>query len=108
MPHAGASDGVELLELRVLDGPNRFFTRPAVKLEFGATDAGVAADTARKAGEIARRLHLALDLPSPRLTLRGSLDGRRAAVAYPWRRRAIAQSIGARSEERRVGKGWRA
>ena len=36
MPHAAALDGVELLELRVLDGPNRFFNRPAVKLEFGA------------------------------------------------------------------------
>ena len=25
-------DGVELVELRVLDGPNLYFTRPAVKL----------------------------------------------------------------------------
>jgi hypothetical protein len=30
---------VELLELRVLDGPNRFFNRPAIKLEFGSDDA---------------------------------------------------------------------
>ena len=37
MPQAASADGVELLELRVLDGPNRFFTRPAVKLEFGAS-----------------------------------------------------------------------
>ena len=95
MPHAYGPDGVELLELRVLDGPNRFFNRPAVKLEFGAPDPGTAAATAREAGEVARRLHLALDLRSPRLTLRGSVDGLRAAVAYPWRRRAIAQSIGA-------------
>jgi hypothetical protein len=28
---------VELLELRVLDGPNRFFNRPAIKLEFGSS-----------------------------------------------------------------------
>jgi cyanophycin synthetase len=95
MPHATASDGVELLELRVLDGPNRFFSRPAVKLEFGAPESGAAAATADEAGEIVRRLHLALDLPAPRLTLRESVDRKRAAVVYPWRRRAIAQAIGA-------------
>ena len=95
MPRAGASDGVELLELRVLDGPNRFFSRPAVKLEFGGPAVGTATVTAREAADVARRLHLALELPSPRLTLRESVDGRRAAVAFPWRRRAIAQSIGA-------------
>ena len=94
MPHAAASDGVELLELRVLDGPNRFFSRPAVKLEFGAPEPGAAAAIADEAGEIVRRLHLALDLPAPRLTLRESVDHLRAAVAYPWRRRAIAQAIG--------------
>ena len=32
--------GVELVELRVLDGPNRFFTRPAVKLEFVGEEPG--------------------------------------------------------------------
>ena len=94
MPHAAASDGVELLELRVLDGPNRFFSRPAVKLEFGAPEPGAAAATAAEAGEIVRRLHEALDLPVPRLALRESVDYRRAAMAYPWRRRAIAQAIG--------------
>ncbi len=36
--HPDAS--VELVELRVLDGPNRFFTRPAMKLEFAAEAAG--------------------------------------------------------------------
>ena len=94
MPHAAASDGVELLEMRVLDGPNRFFNRPAVKLEFGAPEAGSAAAAAHEAGEVVRSLHLGLDLPAPRLKLRESVDHRRAAVAYPWRRRAIAQAIG--------------
>ena len=51
MPQAASADGVELLELRVLDGPNRFFTRPAVKLEFGADEPGVAAEVATAAGE---------------------------------------------------------
>jgi cyanophycin synthetase len=94
MPHAAASDGVELLELRVLDGPNRFFTRPAVKLEFGGPEPGAAVAAAQEAGEVVRRLYQGLDLAPPRLTLRESVDRRRAAVAYPWRRRAIAQSIG--------------
>ncbi len=48
MPQAASADGVELLELRVLDGPNRFFTRPAVKLEFGADEPGVAAAVATR------------------------------------------------------------
>ena len=78
MPHAAASDGVELLELRVLDGPNRFFSRPAVKLEFGAPEPGAAAAIADEAGEIVRRLHLALDLPAPRLTLRARMMLRRS------------------------------
>ena len=85
----------ELLELRVLDGPNRFFNRPAVKLEFGADEPGVAAETATAAGEAVRRLHTLLDLAPPRVTFRHSADGLRALVAYPWRRRAIAQAVGA-------------
>ena len=31
-----SEDGVELVELRVLDGPNLYFTRPAVKLTIDA------------------------------------------------------------------------
>jgi cyanophycin synthetase len=95
MPHAAASVEVELLELRVLDGPNRFFNRPAVKLEFGAAVPGAAAAAAHEAGDVVRGLHQGLDLPPPRLTTRESVDRLRTAVAYPWRRRAIAQSIGA-------------
>ena len=46
MPNdAQSAAGVELLELRVLDGPNRFFTRPAVKLDFGAESPGTASAT---------------------------------------------------------------
>jgi cyanophycin synthetase len=94
MPRAAAPQGVELLELRVLDGPNRFFSRPAVKLEFGADVEGSAAMVASDAGEVVRRLYVGLDLGEPRLTMRESVDHRRAAVAFPWRRRAIAQAIG--------------
>jgi cyanophycin synthetase len=95
MPHAATSDGAELLELRVLDGPNRFFSRPAVKLEFGADDAGAAAALAHQAAEVVRRLHAGLELPAPRLTVRESDSRLRAAVAFSWRRRAIAQALGA-------------
>jgi cyanophycin synthetase len=94
MPRAAAPQGAQLLELRVLDGPNRFFTRPAVKLEFGADSPGSAATVAHEAGEVVRRLHAGLDLAEPRLTMRESVDRMRAAVAYPWRRRAISQAIG--------------
>ena len=96
MPGDGqAGSGVELLELRVLDGPSRFFNAPAVKLEFGSPEAGAAASVAEVAGVTARALHAALDLGTPRLTHRTSVDDLRAVVAYPWRRRAISQAIGA-------------
>ena len=94
MPQAASADGVELLSLRVLDGPNRFFTRPAVKLEFGADEPGVAAAAATVAGQAVRHLYAGLSLNPPRLSMRDSHDRRRAAVAFPWHRRAIAQAVG--------------
>ena len=100
---AGAEHAAELLELRVLDGPNRFFTRPAIKLEFGADQPGPAAEAAATAGLAIRRLHVALDYPAPRVTLRTSADRRRVAVAFSWRRRAIAQSIAAASARLALG-----
>jgi cyanophycin synthetase len=89
-----ARDGTKLEELRVLEGPNRFFTRPAVKLEFRGTTPGAAARVAARAGAVVRELHEALELPAPRLAFRRSADDLRAIVAYPWRRRIISQSIG--------------
>jgi cyanophycin synthetase len=86
---------VELLELRVLDGPNRFFTRPAVKLEFISPEPGAAATVAASAGLAVRRLHTDLGMPAPTITVRHSEDRTRTAVAYPWRRRTISQAIGA-------------
>lgn len=118
MPHeADATESeVELVELRVLDGPNRFFTRPAVKLEFRGEAPRDAAAVARRAAAAIRSLHVRLDLPSPRTTARHSVDRRRTAVAYPWRRRTVSQAIGAaaarialgRSTERREISGLRA
>ncbi len=84
---------VELLELRVLDGPNRFFNRPAIKLEFGSETPGAAADVAAATALALRRLHVAMDLPVPRVTVRHSHDHRRAAIAFQWRRRARSQAI---------------
>ncbi|MDP9271431.1 MAG: Mur ligase family protein [Chloroflexota bacterium] len=94
----------ELLELRVLDGPNRFFNRPAVKLEFSAPLPGVADGVARSAGEIVRTLHAEVGLPAPHLAFRVSIDGLRALVAYPWRRRTISQSIGAAASRVALGR----
>ena len=107
---------VELVELRVLDGPNRFFTRPAVKLEFRGGAPGDAATVAASAAMAVQRLHNALELPEPRIATRHSVDRLRTAVAYPWRRRTISQAIGAaasrlalgRSTDRREMSGLRA
>jgi cyanophycin synthetase len=91
---AGAAVPVELLELRVLDGPNRFFTRPAVKLEFIGRQPGEAARVADDAGDLVQRMHGDLMLPVPALERRDSVDGLRAIVAFPWRRRTRGQAIG--------------
>ena len=107
---------VELLELRVLDGPNRFFTRPAVKLEFQGSSPGDASTVAAAAALAVRRLHHALDLAEPRMRTRHSFDRRRTAIAFVWRRRTISQAIGAaaarlalgRSTDRREVAGLRA
>ena len=94
MPHDEPPPAsVQLLELRVLEGPNRFLTRPAVKLEFGSETPHLAADVAATAGLALRRLHVELDLPAPRVVVRHSTDHRRAAIAFAWRRRTRAQAI---------------
>ena len=95
---------VELVELRVLDGPNRFFTRPAVKLEFVGTEEGEAARVAERAARAVRSLKVALGLPEPRIATRHSTDGLRTAVAFPWRRRTISQSVGAAAARIALGR----
>src|SRR6188508_1024767 len=101
---ASRGDGVELIELRVLDGPNRFFTRPAVKLEFGGEEPGAAAEVAASAALAVRRLEHALGLPDPRIRTRHSVDRRRTAIAYPWRRRTISQAVGSAAARLALGR----
>jgi len=91
-PDRAAKPAVELLELRVLEGPNRFTNRPAIKLEFQG-DPEAVMGVARAAGEAVRRLHHGLGVPAPRVVFRESEDGRRALAAFAWRRRVIAQAI---------------
>jgi len=91
-PDRPTEPAVELLELRVLEGPNRFANRPAIKVEF-AGDPDAVVGVARTAAEAVRGFHRALGMPVPRVTFRRSADGHRAIVAFAWRRRAIAQAI---------------
>jgi cyanophycin synthetase len=93
-PDRAAEPAVELLELRVLEGPNRFANQPTIKIEFQG-DPDAVADVARAAGAAVRRLHEGLDIPVPRVVFRESEDGKRAMAAFVWRRRVIAQAIAA-------------
>ena len=99
-----AKPAVELLELRVLEGPNRFTNRPAIKIEFQG-DPEAAAGAARAAGEAVRRLHHGLGVPAPRVVFRESEDGRRALAAFAWRRRVIAQAIAGAAARLALGGG---
>lgn len=95
---------VALLELRVLEGPNRFGNRPAIKIEFEGGPPGIEA-AARAAAKAVRRLHQALELTVPKVVVRRSVDGRRAMVAFAWRRRTIAQSIAGAAARLALGPG---
>jgi cyanophycin synthetase len=95
---------VELLELRVLEGPNRFANRPAIKIEFQGDPTAVVR-VARDAGETVRHFHHELGFPAPRVTFRRSDDGTRAMAAFAWRRRAIAQAIAGAAARVALGQG---
>src|SRR5262245_43226935 len=110
----------ELVELRVLDGPNLYFPRPAIKLTLGVEGwlrrpgegvdaalwrAGVRGRAGRPGSDQRRRTiaRLAARLTGRlaavtgvRLAVRGrpgpSAD--EVVVAYPWRRRAAAEALG--------------
>jgi cyanophycin synthetase len=103
-PDRAATPAVELLELRVLEGPNRFTNRPAIKLEFQG-DPEAVMGVARAAGEAVRRLHHGLGVPAPRVVFRESEDGRRALAAFAWRRRVIAQAIAGAAARLALGTG---
>ena len=61
--HAAEEREIELLELRVLDGPNRFFTRPAIKIEFVDPRPGAAAEAPERRAWPSGELYVALGLP---------------------------------------------
>jgi cyanophycin synthetase len=115
-----ATPRAELLELRVLDGPNLYFPRPAVKLTIGVGGwldvpeerlsaamerAGASGRTGRRRSDQRRRTVARL---ASRLTSRlASASGVRLAVrsrtgpepdqvvvAFPWRRRGAAEALG--------------
>jgi len=112
--------GVTLVELRVLEGPNLYFPRPAIKLTLAVPGwlalpedrfahlAGRIADAgrpgrpaseqrrraaARLATQLARRLASAAEV---RLAVRGRPGAAEAqvVVAYPWRRLGAAEALG--------------
>ena len=118
---AGA-DAVTLVELRVLDGPNLYFTRPAIKLTLGlgrwlamperqasrltaragfetVSHAGAPGSEERRRYMARFAVHLVRALAGAmgaRLAVRGRPGPEFAeiVIAYPWRRRAAAEALG--------------
>jgi cyanophycin synthetase len=116
------SSGVRLAELRVLEGPNLYFTRPAIKVTLdvpGWLDADERRTArlaervglrgrptpgrpgtgqrlrylARVAGHVARRLARASGARVGVRSRPGSEPGQ-VVIAFPWRRREAAQALG--------------
>lgn len=125
------SEPVRLVELRVLDGPNLYFTRPAVKVTLSmpawmeateervaslATRVGSPGPRAAGAGQVELRpgppgsehrrrfvarlvAHVARALAEAALTrlavrARPGPEPQEIVVAYPWRRRNVAEATG--------------
>jgi cyanophycin synthetase len=119
-----APDAVSLVELRVLDGPNLYFTRPAIKLTLavpgwlGATEEKVAhraealgvpvrprtrpgppgsEQRRRFVARLAARVTRALAATTHTdLAVRGRSGSEldQIVIAYPWRRRTAAEAFG--------------
>ena len=114
---------VELVELRVLEGPNLYFTRPAIKLTLsipgwlratepaveraaerlgiGAVRAGAPGSeqrrrtTARIAAALTRRIAVATGAHRLAVRARSGPEAGQVVVAFPWRRRDAAEALGA-------------
>ena len=116
------ADPVRLVELRVLDGPNLYFTRPAIKLTLAvpgwlragdervtavAGRLGLSSGTragppqsdqrrrlvARIAAHLARRMAVAGGARRLSVRARPGPERDQIVVAFPWRRRAAAESL---------------
>jgi cyanophycin synthetase len=123
MPTRDKTGPVRLVELRILDGPNLYFTRPAVKLTLAvpgwlrATDERVVAIVtrlgfppgtragppesdqrrrlvARIAAHMARRMAVASGARRLSVRARPGTERDQIVVVFPWRRRAAAESLG--------------
>ncbi|MEP6476090.1 MAG: Mur ligase family protein [Actinomycetota bacterium] len=117
-----ASGPVELVELRVLEGPNLYFPRPAVKLTLavpgwlrasesvveraaerlgiGHVRPGTAGSeqrrrtTARLAAAVTRKIAVAAGARRLAVRARSGAEPGQIVVAFPWRRRGTAEALG--------------
>jgi cyanophycin synthetase len=118
---AGAA-AAELIELRVLEGPNLYFPRPTIKLtlavpgwlrasetaveraagrlEIGTVRPGTAGSeqrrrtTARVAATLTRRIAVAAGARRLAVRARSGPEAGQIVVAFPWRRRGTAEALG--------------
>lgn len=119
---AARSRAVELVELRVLEGPNLYFPRPTIKLtlgvggwlrasdtavervaqrlEMGTVRPGTAGSeqrrrtTARVAAALTRRIAVASGARRLAVRARSGPELGQIVVAFPWRRRGTAEALG--------------
>jgi cyanophycin synthetase len=117
------ADAVSLIELRVLEGPNLYFTRPAIKLTLAVPGWLVASDervlaiagrlgvpagaktgppeseqrrrvVARLAAFLTRRIAVAGGARRLAVRARPGPERDQIVVAFPWRRQAAAEALG--------------
>ena len=96
MPHRPDDAPATLVELRLLDGPNLYFSRAACKVVLDIGDASEVGARALAREVEARTRKLAATAGVGRLAVRsrpGPEPGQ-LTVAFPWRRRGLARALG--------------
>ncbi len=102
MPHRPDDAPANLIELRLLDGPNLYFPRAACKVVLDVSAELAVPKAEARARQLARELEarvrqLAATAGTTRLAVRsrpGPEPGQ-LTVAFPWRRRELARALGA-------------
>lgn len=85
---------MRIVEVRDLDGPNLFLLQPAIKVELGDVPKGEEESTQTRLAEVIADLHDRVGKDVPDLVSLQMETPGHIVVAFPWERRAFAESLG--------------
>ena len=106
MPHRPDDAPDNLVELRLLDGPNLYFPRAACKVVLAVPGLGEKDTRALCRQLVLRTRELAATAGVTRLAVRArpGPEPEQVTVAFPWRRRELARALGVALAESQLGR----